>query len=50
MNNKEPKTRQLPDLDRMAEKILASGLDPLNSLLFSIAMEAKREAGECTHE
>jgi hypothetical protein len=46
----EDKIKQLPDLGRMAEKILASGLDPLNSLLFSIAIEARQEMGERRHE
>jgi hypothetical protein len=30
----------------MAEKLLASGLDPANSLFFSIAMIARTKAGE----
>jgi hypothetical protein len=33
-------------LERAGERLLASGLDPLNSLLFSIAIEDRREQGE----
>ena len=41
--------KSIPDLERMAEKIITSGLDPLNSILFSIAIEARQEIGERRH-
>ena len=33
------------ELDRMAEKLLACGLDPRNSLMFPIAIEDQIEKG-----
>ena len=34
------------ELDKMAVKLLACGLDPLNSLHFSIALEDTKQRGE----